>query len=135
MKSFLRTCILLTATLLLFVVPYIPHHHHDGEVCMERVLCVHDYEYNDCHTGHEAEDAHDASNCVKHVIALQVMKSSKVGAGRSPWASKAVHAALCPDRGTLATAEASPIFVMRDASSLQDATDVVRQLRAPPYCL
>ena len=41
---------------------------------MERVLCMHDNVYNDSHTGHEAEDTHDTSNCVKHASALQVVK-------------------------------------------------------------
>lgn len=83
MKSLSRSAILLVSVLLVLLVPYIPHHHHHGEVCMERVQCAHDLEYNDSHTGHDAEDTHDAGTCVKHVVALQIVQRHSSDESRS----------------------------------------------------
>lgn len=134
MKSLLRTFILAVSAMLLLTVPYIPHHHHRGEVCMERVLCAHDLEYNDSHTGHDAEDTHDAGTCVKHVVALQVQKKhgGKVSRGSDVCI---FHALIGAEKLMLAQWSERRHYADGAAGSLMSCIICSRQLRAPPASL
>lgn len=134
MKSLLRTVSLVVSAMLILIVPYIPHHHHHGEVCMERVLCAHDLEYNDSHTGHDAEDSHDTGTCVKHVVALQVQK--KHGGKVSQRLDMHVfHAFAGVDRLMLAQRSERRHYADGAVGSLLSCIIGSPQLRAPPASL
>lgn len=50
------------AALIIFLLPAIPHHHHDGEACIMHEHCCADNEDNDCHTGHHD----DGTLCIEN---------------------------------------------------------------------
>ena len=101
---------------------------------MERVLCAHDLEYNDSHTGHDAEDTHDAGTCVKHVVALQVQKKhgGKVSRGSDVCIS---HALIGTEKLMLAQWSERRHYADGAADSLMSCIICSRQLRAPPASL
>lgn len=77
MKHPLHIVILSLSTLLIVLMPYIPHHHHDGAECMAKELCVQDEQYNDEHTAHHHdESSHDPQSCIKHIRALKASQPS-----------------------------------------------------------
>lgn len=101
---------------------------------MKRVLCAHDLEYNDIHTGHDAEDTHDAGTCVKHVVALQMQKKhgSDVSQGSDMYV---FHALKGMEKLMLALWSERKHHADGAAGLLLNCIIRSRQLRAPPVTL
>lgn len=66
------------ATLLVIVLPGVPHHHHGDLECMIQERCDFHQVYNDEHTAHHADSADSGENpsCIKNIKALLIKSSA-----------------------------------------------------------
>ena len=77
MKRVAGMIVMSLATLLIIVLPFIPHHHHEDVECIIMERCESDGTINDEHTAHHTgDDGSDShSTCVKNIRTL-IVKSS-----------------------------------------------------------
>ena len=132
MKHTLHIAILSLSTLLIAILPYIPHHHHDGVACMAKELCAQDHQYNDEHTSHHDQGTHDSSTCIKHISALKVTQSDTDSRRLIPiYPILAFLPSDCHSQPAIHQESTSPQGTQfRNHSSLADTP---RSLRAPPH--
>lgn len=66
------------ATLLVIVLPGVPHHHHGDLECMIAERCEFHQVYNDEHTAHHADSADSGENpsCIKNIKALLIKSNA-----------------------------------------------------------
>ncbi|MCM1373231.1 MAG: hypothetical protein NC113_10020 [Bacteroides sp.] len=121
---------MLLAVFMLLMVPYIPHHHHNGAICTATEHCNDDNADNDRHTKHDG----DTSLCIEDEEYLISTSDS-------------LHDSLKPHCFSILAATINPIvcgdIVLTDfhahdyaAMARYHSADIVRirALRAPP-CL
>lgn len=73
MKKTANVTILSLSVLILLIMPFIPHHHHNDVECAIMERCISDNTYNDEHTAHPADnDSKDNLLCVKNIQSLNV---------------------------------------------------------------
>lgn len=72
MKRTANIAILSLSVLLILIMPFVPHHHHEDVECIVMERCISDNTYNDEHTAHHADnDSKDNSLCIKNIQSLK----------------------------------------------------------------
>lgn len=123
MKQKLYIALMGLATMLIVVLPYVPHHHHEGAVCMTTEHCDSDNQDNDRHTHHSDQGGeicienanfliakHSSSSnvdylpallstVIAHIITLSDTVSDEEVALCTPWVNDYLSADLCGGMG------------------------------------
>lgn len=73
MKRAANIILLSLSVLMILIMPFVPHHHHNDVECAIMERCISDNTYNDEHTAHPADNSSkDNSLCVKNIQSLNV---------------------------------------------------------------
>ena len=64
MKKKFSISLISLAALMMLALNIVPHHHHDGAVCVITERCEEDNTINDEHTGHSDRDMDHGKSCV-----------------------------------------------------------------------
>lgn len=73
MKRTANIAILSLSVLLILIMPFFPHHHHEDVECAIMERCLSDNTYNDEHTVHNAgSDSSDNPLCIKNLKSIEV---------------------------------------------------------------
>ncbi|MDR0574189.1 MAG: hypothetical protein LBG96_09215 [Tannerella sp.] len=63
-KFYISLSFIALATLTMLAPTIVPHHHHNGAVCMIMECCEQDNSVNDEHTGHAENDMDHGKSCI-----------------------------------------------------------------------
>ena len=120
------------SALLILIMPFVPHHHHDDVECMVMERCDSDNTYNDEHTAHHQDhDTKDHPLCVKNLLTLKAksqVQEDVISVHLLPlllWGDETLLSAIRPE-GEMLCDGYQMGYVPLVGSRIQS-------LRAPPY--